>query len=179
MVVPARRLRQCAGIGAACLLLGCALPPAHKAPPAAAATIDWRRVPILPFGSPLQALTAPAHEVLMFGELAGQECYALDEPAPRFAGRDVDAYLLCFAHGRLSRIELEMRLPAAAAAAEFSRDCAGWQGGGEGSASPTARRCGGAVTQELFFSAELGDSPQEAGVPLWVVVADSPVAGTP
>jgi hypothetical protein len=167
------------------LLAGCAAAPAQKpaAVPATATAVDWQRLAILPFGSPLQDLRVPAHEVLMFGELAGQECYALDTPSQPIPGREVETYLLCFAKGRLDRVELTLNLPQADAAAEFSRYCGQWQTGTAGSSPRTAQRCNGSLPQGLSFSAVLGDpsdnSPDDAAVPLLIIVSDTPVPDSP
>jgi hypothetical protein len=173
------------GLLAGCLLAGCAAAPAQKPvpAPAPAPAIDWRSLPILPFGSALQDLQVPAHEVLMFGELAGQECYGLDTPSQPFPGRAVETYLLCFAKGRLNRVELTMSLPRDEAAAEFSRYCDQWRAGAPGSPPRSAERCSGTVPQGPSFSAVLGeapgDSPEESTVPLLIVVSESPVPDSP
>jgi hypothetical protein len=167
------------------LLAGCAAPPAQKPVPAIAPAIvvDWRSLPILPFGSALQTLQAPVHEVLMFGELAGQECYALDTPSQPFAGREVQTYLLCFAKGRLDRVELTLSLPRAEAAVQLSRYCDQWQAGTAELSPRTAERCDGALPQGPAFSAVLSegpsDSPDEAAVPLLIVVSETPVPDSP
>jgi hypothetical protein len=166
-------------------LAGCAAVPVPKPVPAIApaVAVDWRSLPILPFGSPLQNLQAPAHEVLMFGELAGQECYALDTPSQPLPGREVQSYLLCFAKGRLDRVELTLSLPRADAAAEFSRYCDQWQAGTAGISTRTAERCDGTLPQGPAFSAVLGegpdDSPDDAAVPLLIVVSETPVPDSP
>jgi hypothetical protein len=178
----------CAGL----MLAGCAATPVQKPAqkPAIATTsvaLDWRRLPILPFGSPLQDLQVPVHEVLMFGELAGQECYALDEPSQRFPGREVESYLLCFARGRLDRVELTLSLPYADAAAEFSRYCDQWQIGTAEVSARNAERCDGSLPQGPSFSAALGqppgqppdNSPGDSAVPLLIIVSDTPVPGRP
>ncbi len=165
------------------LLAGCAAAPAQKPlpvpvpAPVTGTAVDWRSLAILPFGSPLQDLQVPAHEVLMFGELAGQECYALETPSQSFPGREVPSYLLCFTKGRLDRVELTVSLPDADAAAEFSRYCNQWQIGTAGNSARTAERCEGSSPQGPSFSAVLGpsagDSPEGSTVPLWIVLSDT------
>jgi hypothetical protein len=167
------------------LLAGCAEAPAQKPMPApvTGTAVDWRSLAILPFGSPLQDLQVPAHEVLMFGELAGKECYALDTPSQPFPGREVQSYLLCFAKGRLDRVELTIGLPFVDAAAEFSRYCDQWQVGTAGISPRTAERCDGTSPQGPSFSAVLsqspGDSPEGSAVPLLIVLSDTPVPDSP
>jgi hypothetical protein len=152
---------------ALCALAGCtAMQPRQpaRAPSRAASPLsDWRSLVVAPFGSQLQDVPVPVHEVLMFGERAGQECYAPDAAARPFAGREVDSYLLCFAHGRLDRVELSARLPEADAEAEFSRYCDQWLTGAATVSPRAARSCGGTAAQGLSFSASLGESPDDAG----------------
>ncbi len=184
MVIASRR--PLAVAGAMAVLGACAGPPLQ--PPAKPAAVrtdpadDWRRLPIAPFGSLLQDLQVPVHEVLMFGELASQECYGLDAPQGQFVGRQIDAYLLCFAKGRLDRVEVTVNLSVADAAADFSRYCDGWlQDRVEGSGR-TGTRCSGTAPQGESFSASLLESDEAAPqstVPLSIVVADTPVPDSP
>ena len=131
----------------------------HTADPSS----DWRKVAVAPFGSLLQDVPVPVHEVLMFGERSYQECYAPDAPAGRFIGREVDSYLLCFARGRLDRVELSLSVPDADAEAEFSRYCDDWQAGTATVSPRTARSCSGTVAQGMSFSASLGESSDDEG----------------
>ncbi len=190
MAVAPRRPVVPWALSAGWMLAACAVAPAQKpmvAPAAVAAAqrpaVDWRSLPILPFGSPLQDLQAPAHEVLMFGELAGQECFALDEPSQRLAGREVETYLLCFAKGRLDRVELTVGLPYAESAREFSRLCDQWQIGTAQILPRTAQRCDGTLPQGPSFRAVLGqspdDSPDDSAVPLLFIVSGTPVSDSP
>ena len=183
--------RALAAAGALCALAGCAAPPsrAPAVPPAPVAahsadpSSDWRRLPIAPFGSLLQDLQVPLHEVLMFGELASQECYGLDAPQGRFLGRQIDAYLVCFVRGRLDRVEVTIELPVADAAADFSRYCDGWQAGTVALSARTGARCSGTVPQGASFSASLLPSPEDAlpesTVPLSIAISDTPVPDSP
>jgi hypothetical protein len=149
------------------MLAGCAatklpqrvMAPAHIADPSG----DWRKLAVAPFGSLLQDVHVPVHEVLMFGEQAHQECYALDAPAGFIFGREVDAYLLCFSRGRLDRVELSFSVPEAGAEAEFSRYCDDWQTGTVALSPRTSGSCSGTAAQGLSFSASLGQSPEDAG----------------
>jgi hypothetical protein len=171
------------------LLAGCAAAPVQKPMPVPVTgtgtrtAVDWRSLAILPFGSPLQDLQVPAHEVLMFGELAGQECYALDTPSQPFPGREVQSYLLCFAKGRLDRVELTLSLPYVDAPSEFSRYCDQWQISAAGISPRTAERCNGTSPQGPSFSAFLspspGDSPEGSTVPLLIVLSDTPLPDSP
>lgn len=166
------------------LLVACAAAPV-RAPekPAAAVRMnpatDWRRLPIAPFGSLLQDLQFPVHEVLMFGELASQECYGLDAPREQFVGRPVDAYLVCFAKGRLDRVEVTVSLPAAEAAFDFSHYCDGWLQDSVAVSPRTGTSCSGTVPHGASFSASLlesGDGGKDSAVPLSIVIADAPVS---
>ena len=94
---------------------------------------DWHGLLIAPFGSALKEIPETLHEVLLFRDAEQStaaaedaECYAADAPAPRFVGRIPEAYLLCFKHDRLSRVQASVILPAAEAAEVFSAACAGW-----------------------------------------------------
>jgi hypothetical protein len=102
---------------------------------------DWHGLLIVPFGSVLKDIPVALHEVLLFRDeargstaaddaadapAADSECYAADAPAPRFAGRMPDEYLMCFQQGRLSRIQASVRLTAAEAPDVFAAACAGW-----------------------------------------------------
>ena len=143
---------------------------------------DWRRLPIAPFGSLLQDLQFPLHEVLMFGELASQECYGLNAPQGRFVGRQIDAYLVCFAKGRLDRVEVTVNLPAADAAVDFSRYCDGWLQDSVAVSARTDTSCSGTVPHGASFSASLLESDEggkDSAVPLLIVIADTPVSDSP
>jgi hypothetical protein len=94
---------------------------------------DWHALLIAPFGSVLKDIPVALHEVLLFrDEVHGNEaaddaeCYAADEPGPRFLGRAPDEYLLCFKQDRLSRILASVRLTAAEAPEVFAAACASW-----------------------------------------------------
>jgi hypothetical protein len=97
------------------------------------ASYDWHVLLLAPFGSVLKDIPLPLHEVLLFRDAQqgapaadDAECYAIDAAAPRFIARVPEAYLLCFKHDRLSRIEAAVRLPAAEAAQDFAEACGLW-----------------------------------------------------
>jgi hypothetical protein len=179
--------------GAGWILGGCAAtaPPSPPAPPAPkflSAADDWRTLGVAPFGSQLQDLHVPVHEVLLFrdrqdagnaAESVDPECYALETPSRRFLGRDVASYLLCYAGGRLASVEVTVSLPAAGAAAEFSRYCDGWQAGTVNVVANTAEHCGGKAQRGPSFSASLGDSADGLTAPLSIVVSDTPLLDSP
>ncbi len=105
----------------------------RSAPPPVDPGSDWRALPPAPFGSRLQDLHLPLHEVLLFDgdaatsgatEAARQvECYAVDGPRQRFLGRDTDRVQLCFRSGRLHSVEISLPLPAADAAQRLAAYC--------------------------------------------------------
>ncbi len=190
MAIASRRaLAACCALGA---LAGCAAPPprAPALPPSPVAAThgadsssDWRRLPLAPFGSLLQDLQVPLHEVLMFGELANQECYGLDSPQGPFLGRPIEAYLVCFVKGRLDRVEVTVSLPTADATADFSRYCDAWQAGTVALNPRTDASCSGTVTQGASFSAALVQPPADAepqsAVGLSIAISDRPIPDSP
>lgn len=119
------------------------------APPSPDVSYDWHVLVIAPFGSTLKDVPLTLHEVLLFREEAhavadDAECYAPDAPAPRFAGRAPDDYLLCFKHDRLSRIQASVRLADPGASGEFAAGCAGWlRHAAPGSEAQSERACEG------------------------------------
>lgn len=104
--------------------------PAPPAPPAArilAGSYDWHGLLAAPFGSVLKAVPLALHEVLLFREdpaAAVPECYAADSPAPSFAGRMPEEYVLCFKRDRLDRVQASIRLAAAEVGTVFAPACA-------------------------------------------------------
>jgi hypothetical protein len=102
-------------------------------PPPLDASYDWHVLLIAPFGSVLKDIPLTVHEVLVFRDEAhgasaadDPECYAVSGAAPRFMMRSPSSYLLCFNHGRLSRIEATVRLPENDAAQIVADACALW-----------------------------------------------------
>lgn len=120
--------------------------PNPGAPPGAAphdeGSYDWHGLLIAPFGTVLKAIPLTLHEVLLFRDdtpgsgsddaAAGApapgaaDCYAADTPAPPFAGRTPEAYVLCFTHDRLARMQVSVRLTTAEAPGVFAAACAAW-----------------------------------------------------
>jgi hypothetical protein len=189
MVIALRRPLMALSAALACWILGgCAAtaPPLPPPPPPPAepkipsAADDWRALGVAQFGSQLQDLHVPVHEVLLFrdrqdadsaAEPADQECYAPEAPSRRFLGRDAASYLLCYAGGRLDSVEVTVNLTAAGAAAEFSRYCDGWQAGTVYFAPRTADQCSGKDQRGPSFRASLGESADGLTVPLSIVVS--------
>lgn len=177
---------------AAALAGGCATAP--SAPTAAASPVpspppprapepgsDWRTLPLAPFGSRLQELHFPVHEVLLFqdredgqGRAASpeNECFAPDGAHRRFVGREADSDLLCFHDGRLQRFEVTVSLHASEAVAEFARYCDGWLAVAAAGAERTPVHCSGAAAHGPAFDATLGDMAEGDTVPLVIVVRD-------
>lgn len=186
-------------LGVGWILGGCAaVPPAvpravsPAVPPVAPKGLDpgydWRNLSTVQFGSQLQDLHFPVHEVLLFGDRqketnvadpVGEECYAPEAPARRFVGRDVDSYLLCYVHGRLDRVEAIISLPVASAAGEFSRYCDDWQIGTVFIEPRTAVGCTGTQQHGQSFSASLGESADGVSVPLSIIVSNTPFSNSP
>lgn len=126
-------------MAAGALLAACATAPSRPvpAPPPAKAALDasydWHVLLLAPLGSVLKDIHVPLHEVLLFRDAAevraaadDAECFAINGAPPRFMDRAPDAYLLCFRHDRLSRIEAAVQLPVSKAAMEFADVCALW-----------------------------------------------------
>jgi hypothetical protein len=123
---------------AAWMLAACAAPKPKIAPPPPPpspldASYDWHVLLIAPFGSVLKDIPLTVHEVLVFRDEAHSaspaddpECYAVSGAAPRFMTRSPSSYLLCFNHGRLSRIEATVRLLQNDAAQMVADACALW-----------------------------------------------------
>ena len=174
---------------AAALGSGCAtVPVAASAPRAIAPGSDWRTLPLAPFGSSLQELHLPLHEVLLFddadagpaqGAAQQRECYAAEGLRRRFAGRDTDSTLLCFRSGRLHSVEVSLQLPAGEAASLFAAYCDTWLQGAVSVVPRTDRACGGAAPGGPGFEAVLGEAEDGDGVPLRIVVHDITVDESP
>jgi hypothetical protein len=151
-------------------------PPAPAAPPPLDASYDWHVLLVAPFGSVLKDIPLALHEVLVFRDEAHSaspaddpECYAADGAAPRFMRRSPSSYLLCFNHGRLSRIEATVRLPGNESARIVADACAMWTknaqapssaGSGSAAASDGAETCAGA-DGGVAFAARLEEAPNE------------------
>jgi hypothetical protein len=197
----ARRRARWAALPIALLaaLTGCRAPTPHAtapdrvpAPPPEARPLDgsydWHVLVIAPFGSVLKQIPLSLHEVLLFRDQArggtaadDAECYASDAPAPRFAGRTPDEYLLCFKDDRLARIQASVRLTAAEAPEVFAAACTRWLKNSmqatTGAAAPGAAANNGAAPEtgkgredSVRFNAHLGEE---------AAAAETPVAKTP
>ena len=154
-------------------------PPPAKLPPLDA-SYDWHVLLIAPFGSVLKDIPLALHEVLVFRDEAQSaspaddpECYAANGAAPRFMTHSPSSYLLCFNHGRLSRIEATVRLPQNESAQIVADACALWtknaqaptSAGSEGSEGSAA--CEGA-DGGIAFAAHIEDAPNEEDTQLTV-----------
>jgi hypothetical protein len=173
-----RHARWAVPAAAVCMLAACAAPKPKIAPPPAApppldASYDWHVLLIAPFGSFLKAIPLALHEVLVFRDedrsaspADDPECYAAEGAAPRFMTRSPSSYLLCFNHGRLSRIEAIVRLPKNESAQIVADACALWtknaqapsSAGSEGTERSEA--CEGA-DGGIAFAARVEDAPNE------------------
>jgi hypothetical protein len=183
-------------LGAAGLVLAaCAASPPHGNPaqqsqPAPAqnnvemdASYDWHGLVLAPFGTLLKESPIALHEVLLFHEeprggadADTKDCYAVDGTPPRFVGHQPDAYLLCFDHDRLTRIDASVRLDAGEAAQVFARACSLWLKDSvppQGIGSTCEGRDGG-----IAFSARLGNVPGEPAVPLSMTLSNAAAAET-
>lgn len=135
----------------ACRSAAVRTPPAHVMPPGVTAptappsvsqpatqppadpAYDWHVLLIAPFGSVLKDIPWTLHEVLLFRDEARDaaaaddaECYAPDNPAPRFIGGTPYEYLLCFKHDRLSRVQASVHLSDPQPAGVFAAACEDW-----------------------------------------------------
>jgi hypothetical protein len=133
---------------------------------------DWHPLILVPFGTLLKQSPIPLHEVLLFRDPAqddgneGKDCYAPDgAPPPPFAGRRVDAYMLCFEHDRLNRIEATLHLPAGGAGETFAAMCADWRKTTASTAPPANDDCEGR-DGATGFSAHLGADASQPEVTL-------------
>jgi hypothetical protein len=173
-------------------------PPAP--PPPLDASYDWHVLLIAPFGSVLKDIPLALHEVLVFRDEAHSaspaddpECYAADGAAPRFMARSPSSYLLCFNHGKLSRIEATVRLPENESAQIVADACAVWtknaqarSSAGSGSAatsdgaatSGSAAVCAGA-DGGVAFAARLEDAPNEEDTQLTMQLDASDLNSAP
>jgi hypothetical protein len=161
-----------------------ATPPPPAAHPVPDAAYDWRGLVIAPFGSVLKDIPVALHEVLLFRDeahdgaaaddaadasAADAECYAADAPAPGFAGRIPDEYLLCFRQGRLSRIQASVRLTAAEAPDVFAAACTGWSKSEPAVGAPSAAVPAGPACEArdgaVRIRGRLGEEPGRTEIP--------------
>ena len=138
-------------------------------PPPLDASYDWHVLLLAPFGSVLKDVPLTLHEVLVFRDEAHSaapaedpECYAVNGTGPRFIARSPFLYLLCFKHGRLSRIEARVRLPEKEAEQIFADACATWT---KNAQAPAAAGCEGA-DGTIAFAARIERAPDETDTQL-------------
>jgi hypothetical protein len=133
------------------------------ATPGAAARAATSRGPVP--GAPVQGGPVPDAPVPS-GPVSGgtdpesKDCYAIDGTPPRLLGQTPDAYLLCFDHDRLNRIESTVHLAPATAAQVFAQACASWLSGAAATL-PTAGVCEGR-SGTTSFAAHLVLEPGES-----------------
>jgi hypothetical protein len=129
--LPALAAGACAAALAAC---AASSPPSTGKLPAQVSPVpmplpshDWHALVIVPFGTLLKDVPYRLSEVVVFHDAgsggAGHEdrdCHTVQGTAPpRFFGRPVGEYSLCFSSDRLNRIEASVSLPAESASAQF------------------------------------------------------------
>jgi hypothetical protein len=162
---------------AACAASKLQIAPAPPAPPPPLdASYDWHVLLIAPFGSVLKDIPLALHEVLVFRDeehsaspADDPECYAADGAAPRFMTRSPSSYLLCFNHGKLSRIEATVRLPENESAQVVADACALWMkntqapnaAASAGSASPEGSEACEGADSGIAFAAHIEREPNE------------------
>jgi hypothetical protein len=176
-------------------------PPAPPPPPPLDASYDWHVLLVAPFGSVLKDIPLTLHEVLVFRDEARSaspaddpECYAVNGAGPRFMTHSPSSYLLCFNHGRLSRVEATVRLAENESAQMVAGACAMWTkntqapnaaasdrtaaansaaatnspaGANSAAASDSAEACGGA-DGGVAFAAHVDKAPDEEDVQLTI-----------
>jgi len=146
-------------------------PPAP--PPPLDASYDWHVLLIAPFGSVLKDIPLAVHEVLVFRDeehsaspADDPECYAVNGAAPRFMTRSPSSYLMCFNHGRLSRIEATVRLPENESAQIVADACALWTKNAQ-APNAAASACEGA-DGGMAFAAHIEREPNEEDTQLTI-----------
>ena len=184
----ASRLPALAAMACAAALAACAAsnPPSSGKVPARVSPApmpppgnDWHALVIVPFGTLLKDVPYRLSEVVVFHDAgsggAGHEdrdCHSVQGTVPpRFFGRPVGEYSLCFSSDRLNRIEASVSLPAESASAQFAAACAEWQRKGtpgtstpdrcetrDGSTEIDARLTASAASEEPVVSIALVDS---------------------
>jgi hypothetical protein len=123
------------------------------------------------------------HEVLLFRDEARStspaddaECYAVNGAGPRFMTHSPSSYLLCFNHGRLSRVEATVRLPENESAQMVAGACAMWTkntqppnaaASGSTAASGSVEACRGA-DGSVAFAAHVDKAPDEEDTQLTI-----------
>ena len=181
-----RYARYAAPAAAVLLMTACAaskprIEPPPPAPQPLDASYDWHVLLVAPFGSVLKDVPLALHEVLLFrdsaaGAPAGDEpeCYAVNGSAPRFIGREPSEYLLCFKHGRLSRIEATVRLPAAETDRTLGEACGLWMKSAQAqpkTEAPNITVCEG-VDGNIAFAADVDKGPDETNLTIQLDATD-------
>jgi hypothetical protein len=154
------------GMLAACAASKHEIAPPPPSPPPLDASYDWHVLLIAPFGSVLKDIPLATHEVLVFRDeersaspADDAECYGANGTGLRFMTRSPSSYLLCFNHGKLSRIEATVRLPENEAARIFADACALW--------TKNAQACEGA-DGGIAFAAHIEREPNEEDTQLTI-----------
>jgi hypothetical protein len=147
------------------------------------ASYDWHGLMLAPFGTLLKESPIALHEVLLFqdesssaaaADTAGvdtKDCYGTDGAPPRFLGHKPDAYLLCFVHDRLTRIDASVRMTRDEAAQVFAQACALWLKDTaplHALGNTCEGRDGG-----IAFSARLGSVPEEPAASLSMTLSNA------
>jgi hypothetical protein len=155
----------------------------QAAPPLLDASYDWHVLLIAPFGSVLKDIPLALHEVLVFRDeehspspADDPECYAANGAAPRFMRRSPSSCLLCFNHGKLSRIEATVRLPQNEAAQIVADACALWiknaqapnAAASAGSGRPEGSEACEGADGGIAFAAHIERAPNEEDTELTV-----------
>jgi hypothetical protein len=173
---------------AACASSKHEIAPPPAPPPPLDASYDWHVLLVAPFGSVLKDIPLGLHEVLVFRDEAQSaspaddpECYAADGAAPRFMTRSPSSYLLCFNHGKLSRIEATVRLPENESAQIVADACALWTKNAQApssAGSDSGDACAGA-DGGVAFAARLEDAPNEEDTHLTMQLDASDLKSAP
>jgi hypothetical protein len=170
---------------AACATSKLKIAPPPPSPPPLDASYDWHVLLIAPFGSVLKDIPLATHEVLVFRDeersaspTDDAECYAANGTGLRFMMRSPSSYLLCFNHGRLSRIEATVRLPENEAAQIVASACALWMKNANAQAPSAAASAGSASSEAsqacdgaeggIAFAAHSEREPNEEDTPLTI-----------
>jgi hypothetical protein len=159
---------------AACATSKHEIAPPPPSPPPLDASYDWHVLLIAPFGSVLKDVPLATHEVLVFRDeersaspADDAECYAANGTGLRFMTRSPSSYLLCFNHGRLSRIEATVRLPENEAAQIVADACALWMKNAQAPSAAASQACEGA-DGGIAFAAHIEREPNEEDTQLTI-----------
>ena len=173
-------LAACASSGSSTGHPGPLQPPSPPPPPPDSgttdATYDWHVLLLVPFGVLLKESPVPLHEVLLFhdetnhAESDNKDCFSIEGAPPRFLGQEPDAYLLCFDHDRLTRVDAAVHLTATDAPQVFARACALWLKN-TASTMTSAATCQGR-DGGIGFSARLQQTPGETAATMSMTLRD-------